>query len=138
MIVRLNCNQLRYFRRKALHSNKEIYAILFGRVFTPTVLDILRFGYPTMLVSTPKECQPDGASCQRLVDAAAADGLVELGTIHTHPMDEAAPWMSPTDLRSHRCMNHKISGICTQSNGKTFVAFWEDHKPLPVEWEYLK
>lgn len=132
MRVKLKRSQLTWFRRKATRSVNEIYAALLGTVDGGTVVvDYLR--YPLAQVSTPDYFTLNMESMSDIEVQAAKDGLILVGSIHSHP--GCMPVQSDTD-HTLFTMGEKVVGICGVLDCKTYITFWEKSSSLPCTIEY--
>lgn len=134
LVVQISRGQLKWFRTKARSSPDEIYAVLVGRVITPTKVVVTRFHYPDINDSAKGFVDPNLESCAEIEEEAKSDGLRVLGSIHSHP--DWLPIMSPNDIRSHVENKDLISGIVEVSKGRTRVVFWRHDSSLPCELTY--
>jgi proteasome lid subunit RPN8/RPN11 len=135
MIVKLKRHHLDYFKKKALKSKNEIYAMLIGYRISPTVVLVDHFKYPKLDTSTPEEVIANWQSYVDIEDMAKQDGMVVVGDIHSHPEDDTA--MSKSDYKDHKINNRSITGIVGVINKKPFIQFWEVSSPLPCTLEYV-
>lgn len=135
MIVYVSKSQLAYFRGKARKTKNEIYGMLLGTRKSANSVHVKHIIYPRLAVSDPFTCCPDAESYIVIQSEANRDGLIVLGSIHSHP--GAPAYMSPGDLKSHLLEGDIISGIVEIVAGRTRVSFWQHNTPVPAEIEYL-
>lgn len=135
MIVKLKKHHLQYFRNKAKKSNNEIYAFLIGTRISPTLVEIVKFKYPSLTVSTPTLVIVDIDDECNIEDEAKLNNWTILGSIHSHPNYITA--MSGCDVETLRKSSHSISGIVGIINNRTFVNFWTKDSPLAATIQYV-
>lgn len=133
--VRLNKNQLNYFRFKARNSKLEIQAYLIGKVISPELVVVERFVYPKEYATqTTEEVQWWLDDYNLLKQSAEKENLRIIGDIHSHPSWDAV--MSFQDYQAHIEDGHRICGLCSVNNKKTRVRFWIAESSLPCEIVY--
>jgi proteasome lid subunit RPN8/RPN11 len=140
MEVRVHRNQLNWFRRKARkYYPNEIAAYLLGKRIHTGLVEVYRFVYPHLEISTPGECKIAAEEAERFYEFAKEDGLVVLGTIHSHP--NYLPVMSACDLQNHKACEDVISGIVEipkpGNEAIARVVFWRHNSSLPCKLKYF-
>jgi proteasome lid subunit RPN8/RPN11 len=135
MLVTLHRGQLKYFRAKARKAYpKEILAVLVGRQVHSGLIEVHRFYYPLLKVSTDQEVKTE-YFVSDFIDKD--EGLKVVGDIHSHPNYPAV--MSPSDHQCHRKGDNKISAILEVPKvGKSRLIIWRDGTPLPCELDFFK
>lgn len=138
MVVKVHKNQLNWFRQKARENDKEIFAVLAGKVLANGV-EVHQFIHPA---KDDYEIQGRGEAVVSAAFINAADkyakerGLTLVGTIHTHI--NWPPIMSPSDHKDH-CNSgwEVVSGIVEVTNRKTRVVFWTHDSSLRCTLKYF-
>jgi len=137
MIVQVRYNHLYYFRKKALRSEVEIYAMLFGTRISPSIVDILSFQYPKVEAATYNSFKADKTSYNDLLAwGTTTQGWSFIGDLHSHPREDPAP--SRADIKNHRCNHLMISGVVGIIGEVDIVQFWEACSPVPCTIKYVK
>jgi proteasome lid subunit RPN8/RPN11 len=137
MIVRMHRGQLAYFRRKARkHYPNEILALLIGKQIHKGLVEVYRFAYPRLELSTPQEVKTDEDSHQEIYEETKEENLLVVGDIHTHP--DYPPVMSNSDHKCHKDNENRISAILqVPVSGQTHLAIWREGTPLPCKIKYF-
>ena len=135
MIVRLKKHHLQYFRNKARQTPNEIYAFLIGTRISPTLIQIERFRYPKLTMSTPALVVADVDSEVEIEDIAKLNNYTIVGSLHSHP-NYITP-MSDCDLSTLKNSSHTVSGVLGIIGDKTFITFWCRDTPLPATIQFF-
>lgn len=136
-VVRIPKGKLDYFRKLARNTDKEIQAYLVGKVINPELTVVENICYTNNYASqTPTEVQWYLADYNKIKERAEEKGKRIVGDIHSHP--NWWPVLSPDDLESHITEGHRISGVCSVTNGKTHIFFWIQESSLPCIIEYAE
>jgi hypothetical protein len=136
--VRINKNQLDYFRRLARNTNLEIQAYLIGEIVSPklTVVDEVVYpkqGYGLQTTSAVAWWVEELTELRR---RAEERGKRVVGHIHSHPSWDAV--MSEADYKLSVEESLRLCGICSTQGRKTRVRFWTTSSALPCDIEYAK
>ena len=133
--VKLDKNQLDYFRRLARNSPLEIHAYLVGEIVSPGFVIVNRFAYPVEYkMQTSAGVQWYAAELDALRHQALTENQIVVGDIHSHPNWDAV--MSPDDYTGAIVDGLRMCGICSVYGSKTRVRFWVPDCALPCEIIY--
>lgn len=135
--VRLNKNQLNYFRELARNSPNEILAYLIGEVINPNLTVIESFEYtPMYAISTPQAVAWSWADYDVIKQKAEERDKRVVGFIHSHPEWDAV--LSPADYEIMITNGYRVCGICSTHDRRTRNRFWVMDTALPCAIEYAK
>lgn len=134
--VRVNKNQLNYFRNLARNTPKEIQAYLIGKIVSPTLTVIEKFVYTNdYAIQTEGEVAWYWKDYVKAKHEAEEKGLRVIGDIHSHPNWDAV--MSPDDYHNFVGEGFRICGIVSTRERKTRVRFWIAESALPCDIDYI-
>lgn len=134
MIVRVRKHHLQYFRNKVRKLDNEIYAFLVGVRVSPTLIQVERFLYPKLMVSTPSLVVTDVESDYEIEEIARLNNWSVVGSIHSHP--NWTPELSGCDLDTLKNSTHTVSGVVSIINNRTYAKFWVKNSPLIATIQY--
>lgn len=133
--VKVDKNQLAYFRRLARSSPLEVHAYLVGEIVSPGFVKVDYFAYPAEYkLQTSESVQWYADELDTLRKRVISENLVVVGDIHSHPQWDAV--MSPADHAGAIVDSLRICGVCSVYGQKTRVRFWVPDSALPCEIVY--
>lgn len=133
--VKLDKNQLAYFRRLARNTPLEVHAYLVGQIMSPEYVRVDYFSYPTAYdMQTTAAVQWNTDEVDALRSKALSENRMIVGDIHSHPQWDAV--MSPADYAGAITDALRLCGICSVYGRKTRVRFWVPDSALSCEIEY--